>query len=107
MITGKLREVSGEAEWPHESNRRLDQPWRYARRRGLLNSALIPAKSPHQGDGAHVHALDPGDHPHVASEVLHFAPCVRKLFKITRLNIRAYQMIPQNPLNLTKLQKRL
>ena len=61
MITGKLREVSAEAEWPHESNRRLDQPWRFARRRGLLNSALIPAKSPHQGDGAHGHALDPGN----------------------------------------------
>jgi hypothetical protein len=92
----------------HQSNRCLDWPRRFVRRRDQHTLFRFPpAESPHQGDGAHVNALEPGDHLHVAFEVLHFTPRVRKLFEIAGRNIRAYQMIPQNPLNLTKLQKRL
>jgi hypothetical protein len=87
--------------------RRLYQPKGFDWLRNLLTLTLVSAKSPHQGDGAHVNALELGDHLHVAFEVLHFAPRVRQLFEIAGCNIRAYQMIPQNPLNLTKLQKRL
>jgi hypothetical protein len=81
----------------------LDQPRRFDQRREL---SLAPAKSPRQGNGAHVNALGLGYHLHDAFSIFQNAPFTRDKYEITGRNLWAYQVIEQALLNLTKLQIR-
>jgi hypothetical protein len=79
----------------------LDQPRRFDQRREL---SLAPAKSPRQGNGAHVNALGLGYHLHDAFSIFQNAPSTRDKYEITGRNLRAYQVIEQTLLHLAELQ---